>query len=167
MYLRTVSRLKTFWRLKKHAGTLVSFLFFSPLDASLFGHQSLGGLVVVVEAKKTDVNHLESQTPAPTNPTPGATTPRLSLPPSSTDQSHHGFPSEIGQNPPPGGSTAFNSQLDQPPESPRRNRRRRRFVQWIRRRFRYHGPWVPGMQRNRNNVSNPIARVDRVFPQSS
>ena len=98
---------------------------------------------------RPNVNHLESQAPAPTNPTSGATTSRLSLQSSSTEQilpieigltlssaqSHHFFPLEIDLTLSSGGSTAVSSQLNQPPEPPRRNRRRRRFIQWIRRRF--------------------------------
>ncbi|MCJ1247003.1 hypothetical protein MMC30_004214 [Trapelia coarctata] len=113
------------------------------------------------------VNDSQTQTPAQTDPTPGTNTPLPSLPASTPAQSHRGYPAESIQTRTNGRSTVIDPQMDQPPETPGRNRRRRRFVRWISSRFQHHGPWVPGMQRNRNIVSNAIANVDRLFRRSS
>jgi len=64
---------------------------------------------------------------------------------------------------PNGGSTVPDSQSSRPPVTQpyRGQRRRRRFIDWLRRhRSHRHGPWAPFIRRNWNAVSDAIRDVE-------
>ena len=121
--------------------------------------QASAGLGVVREYITTP-----QQTPTPASATPASPSvesdqvngipPGLLVPSLETDD----FP-----GPRNGLSTVTDSQSSQPPVTQPygAQRRRRRFIDWLRRhRSHRHGPWVPFIRRNWNDVSNAIREVE-------
>ena len=137
-----------------------------------FEQATLTYLDLLVDGIRNQDQSFEGTRPSEEDDTTPQPTPTLANTPVGSDQAVGIPPSLLGSSresssfprPVNAQSVVTDSQTSQPPATQpiRATRRRRRFVDWLRRHRSYrHGPWAPFIRRNWNAVSDAIREVER------